>query len=229
MVGPIDAGDEARAIGRARGPLVAAALRQPRAFEVQLVDERLEPVVGLRDRRAAERVGLDDVAAGLEVLAVDAGDDVGPRQHEQVVVAPEIARMVREPLAAEVRLGQLVALDHRPHRAVEDEDPRRQQRVELGPHVRLHRHAFPVTRLRASCVRFVAEPVLRARRDQHRERIAGLARADADLHVAEARGGQHALQLLVVEAEARGRRAWRAPTLPGARADRAAARGRPAP
>ena len=31
--------------------------------------------------------------------------------------------MIREPLAAEVRLGQLVALDHRAHRAVEDEDP----------------------------------------------------------------------------------------------------------
>ena len=61
--------------------------RQLRAFDVQLVDERLEPVVGLRDRGAAERVGLDDVAAGLEVLAMDLGDDVGPRQHQQVVVA----------------------------------------------------------------------------------------------------------------------------------------------
>ena len=32
--------------------------------------------------------------------------------------------MILEPLAAEVRFGQLVALDHRPHRAVEDEDAR---------------------------------------------------------------------------------------------------------
>ena len=41
---------------------------------------------------------------------------------EQIVVAAQVARVIREPLAAEVRLGQLVALDHRAHRAVEDED-----------------------------------------------------------------------------------------------------------
>ena len=45
------AGDEARPVGRLRGPLVGRRARQPRAFDVQLVDERLEPVVGLRDRR----------------------------------------------------------------------------------------------------------------------------------------------------------------------------------
>ena len=88
------AGDEARPVRRPRRPLVAGAFREPRPFDVQLVDERLEAVVGLRDGGAAERVGLDDVAAGLEVLPVDAGDDVGPRQHEQVVVALEVARMV---------------------------------------------------------------------------------------------------------------------------------------
>ena len=48
------AGDEARAVGRARGPLVGRRPRQPRALDVQLVDERLEPVVGLRDPGAVE-------------------------------------------------------------------------------------------------------------------------------------------------------------------------------
>ena len=43
-------------------------------------------------RGAAERVGLDDVGAGCEVLAVDLADDVGARQDQQVVVALEIAR-----------------------------------------------------------------------------------------------------------------------------------------
>ena len=68
FVGPDRAGDEPRPVGRARRPLVGGRAREPRALDVQLVDERLEAVVGLRDRRAAERVGLDDVAAGLEVL-----------------------------------------------------------------------------------------------------------------------------------------------------------------
>ena len=75
-------------------------------------------------------------AAGLEVLLVDLGDDVGPRQHEDVVVAPQIVRMVREPLAAEIGFGQLMPLDHRPHRAVEDEDAlRRAGAVEFGANV----------------------------------------------------------------------------------------------
>ena len=52
---------------------------------------------------------------------MDVEDDVGPRQHEQVVVALQIARMVREALAAEIGLSELVALDHRPHRAVENQ------------------------------------------------------------------------------------------------------------
>jgi hypothetical protein len=34
----------------------------------------------------------------------------------------EVDRVVRKPLAAVVRLLQLVTLDHRPHRAVDDED-----------------------------------------------------------------------------------------------------------
>jgi hypothetical protein len=63
---------------------------------------------------------------------VDLADDVGPRQDQQVVVALQILRMILEPLAAEVRFRQLVALDHRPHRAVEDEDAGRRARVECA-------------------------------------------------------------------------------------------------
>jgi hypothetical protein len=76
----------------------------------------------LRDGLAAERVGLDDVGAGLEVLAMDVEDHVGPRQHEQVVVALQLAAVVREARAAEVTFLQLAPLDHRPHRAVQDQD-----------------------------------------------------------------------------------------------------------
>ena len=91
LVGPIEPATKRGRDGSLRGVLVAGRPRQLRALEVQLVDQRLEPVVGLRDRGAAEGVGLDDVAAGLEILAVDVGDDVGPRQHQHVVVAAQIA------------------------------------------------------------------------------------------------------------------------------------------
>ena len=53
---------------------------------------------------------------------MDVGDHVGPRQHQHVVVALQVLGMILEALAAEVGLGQLVALDHGAHRAVEHED-----------------------------------------------------------------------------------------------------------
>ena len=56
----------------------------------------------------------------------------GPGQAEQVGVAAQVARVVAEPLAAVVGLGQLVGLDERAHRAVEHEDPRPEQVVRGG-------------------------------------------------------------------------------------------------
>ena len=46
----------------------------------------------------------------------------GPREHEQIVVAAQVARVAREARAPEVGLGEGVALDHRAHRTVEHEN-----------------------------------------------------------------------------------------------------------
>jgi hypothetical protein len=51
------------------------------------------------------------------------GDHVGSGYLQQVVVALQALGMVLEALAAVVGLGQSMALDHRAHRAVEDDDP----------------------------------------------------------------------------------------------------------
>ena len=61
------AGDEARLVGRLRGPGVRRLARETRPGDVQRVDGvfRLERVVRLRDGLRVERVGLDDVGAGL--------------------------------------------------------------------------------------------------------------------------------------------------------------------
>ena len=130
LVGPDRAGHEPRLVGRR--PFVGGLSRELRRLDVQLVHERLERVVGLRDGRAAERVGLDDVGARLEILLVNSEDDVGTRQHEHVVVAAQLLGMRREALAAEILFGQLVALDHRAHRAVEHEDALRPAGVRVG-------------------------------------------------------------------------------------------------
>ncbi len=70
---------------------------------------------------------------------MNAGDHLGPGEHEQIVVAFQIARMITEALAAEVRFRQLVALNHRAHRAVEDEDAVREQIVEHCTNITFHK------------------------------------------------------------------------------------------
>ena len=65
---------------------------------------------------------LDDVGAGLEIRVVDRAHDVGLRQHEEVVVALEVVVVAGKARAAVVGLVEPVALDHRAHRAVQDQD-----------------------------------------------------------------------------------------------------------
>jgi hypothetical protein len=62
---------------------------------------------------------------------VDLAHDAGLREREQVVVALEVARMVLEARAAIAGFVELVALDHRAHRAVEHEDALPDELVQL--------------------------------------------------------------------------------------------------
>ena len=121
---------EPRAVRRLRRPRPCRVAREARGLDVDVVHHVFEAVVGLGNRGAVEGARLDDVGPSLEIRVVDAADDVGPRQHEEVVVALEVARMGGEPLAAEIGLRQAVPLHHRPHRPVEDEDPAAEDRVE---------------------------------------------------------------------------------------------------
>src|SRR5690242_15971437 len=50
--------------------------------------------------------------------------------------------MAREPLAAEVRFRQLIALDHGPHGAIENENAFREQAIERVPEFRAHSVTF---------------------------------------------------------------------------------------
>jgi len=54
---------------------------------------------------------------------VDVADQFGLRQDEQVVVAPQRMGMVGKARAAEVFFREAMALDHRAHRPVEDQNP----------------------------------------------------------------------------------------------------------
>src|SRR5690606_12656375 len=131
--------------------LVAGLARQGRASLVELVDQVLEVVVGLADRGGVEGVGLDQVGAGLKVGAVDAFDDLGTGEQQQVVVALEVVAAARavalvrgmvlavvalgEALAAVVGLAKAMALDHRAHRAVDEQHAFAKAAIEQGDSV----------------------------------------------------------------------------------------------
>ena len=128
---PEGAGDETNAARLCGHDRVRRGAGVARPCHVQLVSQLLQLVVRQRDRGGVERVGLDDVRPGLEVLAMDGLDDLRLRQAEQVVVPLQILRPILEPLAAKPRLVQLVSLDHRPHRAVENDNALPQQALQL--------------------------------------------------------------------------------------------------
>jgi hypothetical protein len=78
---------------------------------------------------------------------MNALDHLGPRQHQDVVVALQIVRVIGEPRPPKVRLGERVALDHRPHGAVEEEDALAEQAIESGSgvvHRRIPGETMPV-------------------------------------------------------------------------------------
>ena len=69
VVGPIEPATNRGLPGG--GELVGGLSRQSRRGNIQLVRAIRETVLGQHQRRAAERVGLDHVRAGLEIGAVD--------------------------------------------------------------------------------------------------------------------------------------------------------------
>src|SRR5438874_1820477 len=105
--------------------------------EIDIVHHALEEIVVLAagrrfsgkkeivqpDRRGAECVGLNDIGAGFEVLRVDFLNDLRLRQKKKLEAAFEILALpIAKPLSAIVVLRKFVALDHRTHGAVENDD-----------------------------------------------------------------------------------------------------------
>jgi len=90
-------------VRRQRRVLVCNLPRQPCGSQVHGVGCILQAIVRLGDGIGVEGVGLDDIGAGVQVGAVDAGDDAGLREAEQVVVALQAAGVVPIEVAAEVR------------------------------------------------------------------------------------------------------------------------------
>ena len=116
--------------------LVAYLPSEPGAFVVQLVHIVLHLIVRHGNRRRAERVGTNQVrSALLEVLAVNALNDMRLGDGQHVVVALDVAAPILESVAAVFFLLQLiplrVVLDHGAHRTIVDGNLGRKQRRDV--------------------------------------------------------------------------------------------------
>ena len=104
------------------GDACGGVARKFRAFEIHLIGDTREVVIGLRDRGRGKRVGGDDVGAGAQIISVDVLDRLRLRQDQQIVVAPQVAMEIPVAFAAKRRLVIFEALDHGAHGAVEHQD-----------------------------------------------------------------------------------------------------------
>ncbi|MNO64973.1 hypothetical protein D3C76_557120 [compost metagenome] len=116
------AGDKAWLVRGFQGLGITDLAGQAGTFDVQFVHQGFHAVVGLGYLGGVEGVGLEDVRPGIQVGLFDGTDDIRAGQHQQVVVALDVARPVGEAFATVVVLLEAVALDHRAHAAIENQD-----------------------------------------------------------------------------------------------------------
>ncbi len=116
---PQHPGDVARFFRRARRPFVGAGARQTGGLIVNLGGQRLHVVVGHGDGGGVEGIGLKDIGARLKIGVMNGGDHFRLGQHQQIVIAFQIAAPVGETLTAKIALVQAIALDHGAHAAVQ--------------------------------------------------------------------------------------------------------------
>ena len=85
-----------------------------RRGEVELVGPVFELILLQGDRRAAERIGFNDIGAGRKVGAMDPLNHIGTRnvQNLRAILAAQVIRLD----------GQGNLVDHGPHSPVDDED-----------------------------------------------------------------------------------------------------------
>ena len=107
------------------GPPIGHLAREPRAGLGKLEDASGDAVLAEVGKVGTEGVGLDRVAPDGEVGVVDAADDVGPGDVENLVAAF---------VALEVVECQPGGLQHRPHRAIGDDDAFMEGSKQAGAH-----------------------------------------------------------------------------------------------
>ncbi len=116
------AGHESRPVGRLAAHLVGRPTRQCDRGQIQLAHPIGELEIGHRHAGGAERVGLDDVGPGLQILPMDLVDRLGLGECQDVNEILQVFRVMRQRSATEVGLVEFQRVNHRAHRTVEHQD-----------------------------------------------------------------------------------------------------------
>ena len=113
VVGPIEPATKRGLAGA--GKFVRGLPREFRRAAIDLACAVAQPVLREHQGRAAKGIRLDNVRAGLEILAVNSQHHVGARHH-QILIAAFQSR------PAEIGRRKVGLLQHGAHRAIQDED-----------------------------------------------------------------------------------------------------------
>ena len=104
----------------------------------------IQSVIRLRNHSRVESVRLDNISTSRQVRRVNLLDNIRSSQNQNIVVAFQIVLVVFVPLRTEILLLQLVRLNGRSHRAVDDHDPLRHDFIDNRKRVRLGKWIHPL-------------------------------------------------------------------------------------
>ena len=105
---------ERKTVGRRTG--------QRSGCTANVVNVKIEHLVGQRKCVRIERIGRNNIGASLQVSLMDFGQDIGPRQRKRLVAPFERHRPVSEHIASVILLTQAIGLHHRAQTAVQHQD-----------------------------------------------------------------------------------------------------------
>ena len=121
-----------------RRRLVSGFTGHPGGSHIDFPRQVLHVVIGHGDGGGIEGVGLDNVSAGVQISLVKGLDPFRLRHAEQIIVALEVAWPVGKTAPPEVLLGELAALNHGAHAAIQNQDAFLQLGGQGGTHALGH-------------------------------------------------------------------------------------------
>ena len=93
--------------------------RNPHSFTVQFRNQLLTMIVSHRDTLATEGIGRNNISPCLQVPPVNILNDIRPCQRQNVIITLHLSGNIQKPVAPEILLRKMIALDHGTHGTVQ--------------------------------------------------------------------------------------------------------------